>query len=97
MIIDIHTHIFPDKMATAVIDKLSRTSRSVAFTDGTLSGLIETMQSFCRLRPTLTKLRKSTKYPTNSMKVTRKRISYPSVVCTRIMKTIPKSLADSKN
>ena len=45
MIIDIHTHIFPDKMATAVIDKLSRTSRSVAFTDGTLSGLIEAMNS----------------------------------------------------
>ena len=45
MIIDIHTHIFPDKMAAAVIDKLSRTSRSVAFTDGTLSGLIEAMHS----------------------------------------------------
>lgn len=45
MIVDMHTHIFPDKMATAVIDKLSRTSRSVAFTDGTLSGLIEAMHS----------------------------------------------------
>ena len=45
MIIDMHTHIFPDKMAVAVIDKLSRTSRSVAFTDGTLSGLIEAMHN----------------------------------------------------
>ena len=45
MIIDIHTHIFPDKMAADVIDKLSRTSRSVAFTDGTLGGLLDTMHS----------------------------------------------------
>ena len=45
MIIDMHTHIFPDKMAVAVIDKLSRTSKSVAFSDGTLSGLIEGMHS----------------------------------------------------
>ena len=45
MIIDMHTHIFPDKMAASVIDKLSRTSRSVAFTDGTLNGLIEAMHS----------------------------------------------------
>ena len=40
-----HTHIFPDKMAAAVVDKLSRTSKSVAFTDGTLGGLIEAMHS----------------------------------------------------
>ena len=45
MIIDIHTHIFPDKMAAGVIDKLSRTSRSVAFTDGTLNGLLNAMSS----------------------------------------------------
>lgn len=45
MIIDIHTHIFPDKMAAAVIDKLSRTSKSIAFTDGTFGGLIEAMHS----------------------------------------------------
>ena len=45
MIIDIHTHIFPDKMAAAVIDKLSQTSKSVAFTDGTLGGLIEAMNN----------------------------------------------------
>lgn len=44
MIIDMHTHIFPDKMAASVIDKLSRTSKSVAFTDGTIGGLIESMK-----------------------------------------------------
>ena len=44
MIIDMHTHIFPDNMSAAVIDKLSRTSKSVAFSDGTVSGLINSMQ-----------------------------------------------------
>ena len=39
-----HTHIFPDNMAANVIDKLSRTSRSAAFTDGTVNSLIESMK-----------------------------------------------------
>ena len=43
MIIDMHTHIFPDEIATAVIDKLSRVSRTPAFTDGTLNGLKKSM------------------------------------------------------
>ena len=43
MIIDMHTHTFPDHMAAKVIDKLSRLSRSVAFTDGTLDGLRRSM------------------------------------------------------
>ena len=45
MIIDIHTHIFPDHMAAEVIDKLSRLSRSVAFTDGTVDGLKRSMDT----------------------------------------------------
>ena len=45
MIIDFHTHIFPAKISAAVIDKLSRTSRTVAFTDGTLQGLLNSMQT----------------------------------------------------
>ena len=45
MVIDIHTHTFPDNMAANVIDKLSRTSRSVAFTDGTINALIESMKN----------------------------------------------------
>ena len=44
MLVDIHTHIFPDKMAADVIDKLSRISKSVAFTDGTADGLINSMR-----------------------------------------------------
>lgn len=45
MIIDVHTHIFPDKIAAAVIDKLSRVSRTPAFTDGTLDGLLKSMDA----------------------------------------------------
>jgi len=44
LIIDFHTHIFPEKISAAVIDKLSRISRTVAFTDGTLTGLLNSMQ-----------------------------------------------------
>ena len=44
MIIDFHTHCFPDDIAAIAIDKLSRMSRSRAFTDGTLTGLIASMK-----------------------------------------------------
>ena len=40
-----HTHIFPDKIAADVIDKLSRVSRTPAFTNGTLHGLIDSMHT----------------------------------------------------
>ena len=46
MIVDFHTHIFPDKIAAAVIEKLSRISKSRAFTDGTLGGLLSSMKKF---------------------------------------------------
>lgn len=46
MIIDFHTHVFPDKIATDVIEKLSRSSKSKAFTDGSLSGLLSSMEKF---------------------------------------------------
>ena len=45
MIIDFHTHIFPEKISAAVIDKLSRVSRTPAFTDGTLRGLQSSMDA----------------------------------------------------
>ena len=45
MIIDVHTHIFPDKIAAAVLDKLSRISRTPAFTNGTLDGLRKSMDA----------------------------------------------------
>ena len=43
MIIDMHTHIFPEEISAAVIEKLSRVARVPAFADGTLSGLKKSM------------------------------------------------------
>lgn len=44
MIIDFHTHIFPDKIAGATIEKLSKASDSKAYTDGTKDGLQKSME-----------------------------------------------------
>lgn len=45
MLIDFHTHAFPDKIATAAIPKLSFVSGGLEpYTDGTISGLKESMQ-----------------------------------------------------
>ena len=44
MIIDIHTHVFPDRIAAAAIDKLRAASRTRAFSDGTLSALQSSMR-----------------------------------------------------
>ena len=44
MIIDFHTHIFPDKIAAGVIDKLQKKSRSKPYTDATAGGLLQSMQ-----------------------------------------------------
>lgn len=43
MIIDFHTHIFPDKIAAKTIAALSEAADVKAATDGTLSGLMESM------------------------------------------------------
>ena len=45
MLIDFHTHAFPDKIASAAIPKLSFVSGGLEpYTDGTVSGLKESMQ-----------------------------------------------------
>lgn len=44
MIIDFHTHTFPDRIAAAAIGKLQQASHTVAFTDGTMAGLQASMQ-----------------------------------------------------
>lgn len=44
MIIDFHTHIFPEKISAEVVEKLSRTSKTIYFSDGTLNGLINSMK-----------------------------------------------------
>lgn len=44
MIIDFHTHIFPDRIAEQTIEKLSRVGGVKGYTDGTLTGLKNSMQ-----------------------------------------------------
>lgn len=43
MIIDFHTHVFPDAIAARAVDKLRASSHTRAFTDGTVSGLRASM------------------------------------------------------
>lgn len=45
MIIDIHTHTFPDKIADLAVKKLSSSGHIPYFSNGTSSGLKESMQS----------------------------------------------------
>jgi predicted TIM-barrel fold metal-dependent hydrolase len=45
MIIDFHTHTFPDKIADAALTKLRAASHTLSFTNGTVSGLRESMES----------------------------------------------------
>ena len=44
MIIDFHTHTFPDKIADAALASLRAKSHTVSFTNGTTSGLKESMK-----------------------------------------------------
>ncbi len=44
MIIDFHTHVFPDKIAAAAVASLAEKSHTRYFTDGTLTGLCSSME-----------------------------------------------------
>ena len=44
MVIDFHTHIFPDKIAVKTIEHLAQVGGITAATDGTLSGLLSSMK-----------------------------------------------------
>lgn len=44
MIVDFHTHIFPDTIAPKTIANLERVSGITASTDGTLNGLLDSME-----------------------------------------------------
>ncbi len=41
MIVDFHTHTFPDPIASAAVDKLMHASHTLPFSDGTAGGLIQ--------------------------------------------------------
>lgn len=43
MIIDIHTHTFPEKIAASALSKLRAKSHTISFTDGTISMLARSM------------------------------------------------------
>lgn len=43
MIVDFHTHTFPEKIAAAALQKLQQASHSQAFADGTMGGLQASM------------------------------------------------------
>ena len=45
MVIDFHTHCFPEKIAARAMEKLSATSGLVSFTDGTVGDLKKRMQT----------------------------------------------------
>ncbi len=44
MIIDFHTHTFPSKISKKVVDKLGQASASMPHTDGSVEGLIDSME-----------------------------------------------------
>jgi len=43
MIVDVHTHAFPDALAARTVEKLQSASHTKPFTDGTVGGLRESM------------------------------------------------------
>lgn len=45
MIIDVHAHTFPDRIAAAAVDKLKHAGRIMPFSDGTMQGLKRSMQT----------------------------------------------------
>jgi len=44
LVIDFHTHTFPEKVAEQAVEKLSRFSHTLPFTDGTSTGLLASME-----------------------------------------------------
>lgn len=45
MIIDFHTHTFPEKISKQVVDSLALKSKTTPFTNGSMTGLIESMKN----------------------------------------------------
>ena len=59
MLIDFHSHVFPDKIAQSTISALEKNSNGKAHTDGTVDGLLKAMDrancDICVTLPVLTK------------------------------------------
>ena len=44
MIIDFHTHVFPDKIAERTVRALEKSGNATAYSDGTHSGLLASLR-----------------------------------------------------
>ena len=59
MVVDFHTHVFPDKIAQKTIDILASKASNKPYTDGTVLGLVKAMEKanvdICVTLPVLTK------------------------------------------
>ena len=63
MVIDFHTHIFPDKIAQAVVDTLASKSSNVPYTDGSALGMVKALdRSGADIAVTLPVLTKPTQF-----------------------------------
>ena len=80
MIIDIHTHTFPDEIAARTLEKLQHMSHTRAFTDGTVDGLKASMEAAGVDRSLVLPV------ATNTSGAER-RGSAPSAACTRTLRT----------
>ena len=45
MIIDFHTHVFPERIASATVAALEKSGNTRAFSDGTAEGLLNSMKA----------------------------------------------------
>lgn len=76
MIIDFHTHTFPEKISAETVEKLSLTSKSKAFSDGTLQGLLKNMKksliNFSIILPVATNVNQVEKINNISAKINEK-------------------------
>lgn len=73
MIIDIHTHSFPDGLAPRAIETLARQARASAYSDGTLSGLQLNMREshvdYSVLQPVVTKPQQAMTINENAVRI----------------------------
>lgn len=73
MIIDVHVHTFPEKIASHVLEVLSRNSHTRPFTDGTITGLSASMReagiTCAVIQPVATKPEQVTRINDSAMRI----------------------------
>ena len=100
MIIDFHTHIFPDKIAARSIEALSKVSGVKAATDGTLNGLLVSMErsgvDLSVILPVVTKPSQFESINTFAAKVNEKYNLALSKTLYKIVQKNPKGSSETK-